>query len=46
MTGPLLKYEATTEMKPGSKIIITDIKYKVNNGKTRKSNSTLKFTLM
>jgi hypothetical protein len=44
--GPSLRNEATAEMKPGSEIIITDIIYKVNNGKTRKSNSHLTFKLM
>jgi len=34
------------EMKTGSTIVITDIKYNVNNGKIRKSNSTLVFVLM
>jgi hypothetical protein len=34
------------EMKTGSTIIITDIKYNVNNGKIRKSNSDLVFVLM
>jgi hypothetical protein len=44
--GPSLKSVSMAEMKPGSEIIITDIKYKVNNGKIRKSNSTLVFLLM
>ena len=44
--GPSFRNEATAEMKQGSEIIITDIIYKVNNGKTRRSNSNLVFVLM
>ena len=50
VTGPFLSSEAKAEMKNGSEITITDIKYKIkfngNYGKIRKSNSTLTFKLM
>lgn len=50
VTGPILSSEAKAEMKNGSEITITDIKYNIkyngNYGKIRKSNSLLKFKLM